>query len=230
MRMLIVLVALSLAAVLVVRHLERTRPQDLPWTPLDLTAPVGWATRMKLARLGDDPAQCFALLEAAGVRYARIADTRAPGEACGFRNAVVLERTALAYSPTPVRVSCPLAAALVVWEREAVQPAARAHFGGDVRSALNFGTYACRRLYGRDTGNYSRHATAEAIDIAGFRTREGRTVSVLYDWPTSGANAAFLRDVRDRGCRIFGTTLSPDYNAAHRDHLHLDIGGWSTCR
>lgn len=230
MRALIVLVALSLAAVLIVRHLERTRPQDLPWTALDLSAPVGWATRMKISRLEGDPGQCFALLDAAGVRYARIADTREPGGSCGFRDALVLERTALAYSPTPVRVSCPLAAALVIWEREAVAPAARAHLGGDVRTALNFGTYSCRRLYGRSEGAYSRHATADAIDISGFRTASGRTVSVLYDWPQTGAKAAFLRDVRDRGCRIFGTTLSPDYNAAHRDHLHLDVGGWSTCR
>lgn len=230
MRALVVLVALSLAAVLIVRHLERTRPQDLPWTPLDLTAPVGWATKTKLARLEADPAQCFALLDAAGVRYSRIADTRGPGEPCGFRDALVLDRSGLAYSPTPVRVSCPLAAAMVVWEREAVQPAARGHLGGEVRTALNFGTYSCRRLYGQATGNYSRHATADAIDISGFRTASGRTISVLYDWPQPGAKSAFLREVRDRGCRIFGTSLSPDYNAAHRDHLHLDVGGWSTCR
>lgn len=230
MRLLLVLVALSLAAVLAVRHLERTRPQDLPWSPLDLEAPVGWATRTKLARLADDPAQCFALLDAAGIRYRRIADTRGPDEACGFRNALVLERSSLAYSPTPVRISCPLAATLTIWEREVVQPAARMHLQTDIRSALTFGTYACRRLYGRTSGAYSRHATADAIDIAGFRTISGRTVSVLHDWPKPSRDSDFLKAVRDEGCRLFGTTLSPDYNAAHRDHLHLDVGGWMTCR
>ncbi|MDP1909506.1 MAG: extensin family protein, partial [Hyphomicrobium sp.] len=29
-------------------------------------------------------------------------------------------------------------------------------------------------------------------------------------------------DVRDGACRLFSTTLSPDYNAAHADHLHFD--------
>jgi hypothetical protein len=41
--------------------------------------------------------------------------------------------------------------------------------------------------------------------------------------------------VRDGACRLFATTLSPDYNAAHADHLHLDqanrgAGGWRACR
>ena len=44
-----------------------------------------------------------------------------------------------------------------------------------------------------------------------------------------------LREVRDGACDLFATTLSPDYNAAHRDHLHLDQAargarGWRACR
>ena len=34
--------------------------------------------------------------------------------------------------------------------------------------------------------------------------------------------ASFLHRLRDGACRVFGTVLSPDYNAAHSDHLHLD--------
>jgi hypothetical protein len=40
--------------------------------------------------------------------------------------------------------------------------------------------------------------------------------------------------VRDGACRLFATVLSPDYNAAHRDHLHLDEAKrgamWRACR
>ncbi|TMJ11586.1 MAG: extensin family protein [Alphaproteobacteria bacterium] len=44
-----------------------------------------------------------------------------------------------------------------------------------------------------------------------------------------------LRGVRDDACKLFSTTLSPDYNAAHCDHLHLDEAprgalGWRGCR
>ena len=47
----------------------RDRPQDVPWTELDLTQPVGAFTGRKLAALGGDFAQCRALLDRAGVDY-----------------------------------------------------------------------------------------------------------------------------------------------------------------
>ncbi|RZL73462.1 MAG: extensin, partial [Sphingomonas sp.] len=55
------------------------------------------------------------------------------------------------------------------------------------------------------------------------------------DWKGDDPKAAFLRDVRDGACQLFATTLSPDYNAAHADHLHLDQAnrgsmGWRACR
>ncbi|WP_375292508.1 extensin family protein, partial [Sphingomonas melonis] len=84
-------------------------------------------------------------------------------------------------------------------------------------------------------GTWSEHATADAVDIAGFRLADGRRITVVGDWTGSGDKAAFLREVRDGACRLFATTLSPDYNAAHRDHLHLDQAdrgamGWRACR
>ena len=108
-----------------------------------------------------------------------------------------------------------------------VQPAAQKHFGEPVARIENFGSYNCRRMYGRDTGAFSEHATANALDIAAFVLRDGRRVSVVGDW-TAGqgrddaAKAAFLREVRDGACGVFSTVLSPDYNAAHRDHFHFD--------
>ena len=43
---------------------------------------------------------------------------------------------------------------------------------------------------------------------------------------------AVLRRVRDGACRGFSTVLSPEYNAAHRDHFHFDMAGrWGgVCR
>ncbi len=34
---------------------------------------------------------------------------------------------------------------------------------------------------------------------------------------------AFLHAVHAAGCRLFGTTLGPEANAAHRNHLHVDM-------
>jgi hypothetical protein len=118
--------------------------------------------------------------------------------------------------------------------RRIVQPAAAELLGSRVARIETFGSYACRRLYSRTSGQWSEHARANAIDIAGFRLADGRRITVARDW-TDGAQGAFLHRVRDGGCRLFATTLSPDYNAAHRDHLHLDQAargafGWGVCR
>ena len=111
----------------------------------------------------------------------------------------------------------------------------RRHFGSRVVAIDHAGSYSCRRLYGRSDGAYSEHATADAIDILGFRLADGTRVSVLNDWSGDSPKAQFLREVRDGSCRLFSTVLSPDYNAAHADHLHLDQtqrgnAGWRACR
>jgi len=219
------------------QRLVREEPERFPWTPLSLSDPIGAFTGRKLAALGKDPARCEALLEAA-----RSADRPAPprrpaDSSCGYDNAVELrpaDKGALRYSPTGVVTACPVAAALVLWERDVVQPAAEHLLGERVASVDHYGSYSCRRLYGRGEGAYSEHATANALDIAGFRLASGRRVNVLRDWSDGGRDAAFLHAVRDGACDLFATVLSPDYNAAHADHLHFDQAkrgatGWRGC-
>ena len=124
---------------------------------------------------------------------------------------------------------------MLLLEQRVIQPAAMRRFGSTVTRIDHAGSYSCRRLYGRGEGPFSEHATADAIDITGFRLADGTSVTVLGDWQDGGAETAFLRDVRDGACRLFSTVLSPDYNAAHADHLHLDqaergAAGWRLCR
>ncbi|WP_308815438.1 extensin family protein [Sphingomonas sp. GV3] len=228
---------IAAATVLVGFAMLRCRPQDLPWTPLDLAAPIGLSTGRKLAALRTDPAQCRALLGAAGVRYTAL-PARRDGATCGYADAIRLDRggaIGIALRPAGPGIACLVAAALALWEWNVVQPAAQARFGMPIASIDHFGSYACRRLYGRESGAWSEHARANAIDIAGFRLADGRRITVARDWQGSDASAAFLHDVRDGACSLYATVLSPDYNAAHRDHLHLDQAdrgplGWRACR
>lgn len=76
----------------------------------------------------------------------------------------------------------------------------------------------------------STHATADAIDITGFGLADGREISLIDDWDGDDAKAAFLRAARESACRWFVTVLSPDYNALHADHFHLQSKGWGACR
>lgn len=94
----------------------------------------------------------------------------------------------------------------------------------------NFGSYACRNVYDREAAPRSRHATADALDVAAFVLGDGRRIHVLGAWNAGDAQGRFLRDVRDAACRYFDAVLGPDYNAAHRNHLHLDRGPYRVCR
>lgn len=232
--MAIVVIALLFMAFALVRN----RPQDLPWTRLDLGQPIGAFTGRKIAGLTDDFAQCRVLLRAAGVRYAMLPVVEGGDKKCGYADGVRLQpggARRIDYSPANLGISCPVAAGLAMWEWNIVQPAAEKHLGLRVEKIEHLGSYSCRRIYGRSAGDWSEHATADAVDIAGFRMSDGSRVSVLGDWKSGGVKAAFLREVRDGGCKLFSTVLSPDYNEAHRDHLHMDEAergamGWRGCR
>lgn len=231
-------VAILLGIGFAIYAVVKSRPQDLPWTPLDLGERPGLFTGRKLAALGDDFAQCRMLLDRAGVTYTALDPLRPAGSPqCGYDDGVRATGGAVSvrYAPAGVGVSCPVAAGMAMLEWNVLQPAAERHFGSRVRTIEHFGSYNCRRLYGRSSGDYSQHATANALDLAGFVLADGTRISVVRDWTGGGAKAAFLRDVRDGACDLFATVLSPDYNAAHRDHFHIDqadrgMTGWRACR
>lgn len=216
----------------------RDHPEKFPWTELNLNDPIGPFTGIKLASLGDERRRCLALLRGAGL--AEIAfEQPVPAESrCRFGDAVLIrpENTrSIDYTPRRLVTACPVAAALALWERDIVQPAARRHFDSRVVRIDHAGSYSCRRLYGKAEGSFSEHATADAIDILGFRLGNGRRLSVLGDWNGEPAERQFLREVRDGACDLFATVLSPDYNDAHADHFHFDQAdwgamGWRPCR
>ena len=226
---LLLLAALAFAGWQALQYAEREYPEHLPWTPLSLADPVGRATQTKIAALAGDKPGCLAVFEASDLSVSAVPD-RQTAPNCGFVDAVALENMTASYRPGTVRLACPLAAALAIWETQVVQPAARRTFGGEVAAIEHFGSYSCRRIYGAASGRWSKHATAEAIDIAAFQLAGGRRVSLAADWGASSDAGSFLQEIRDGACPIFGTLLGPEYNAAHRDHFHMQAGGYGTCR
>jgi hypothetical protein len=193
-------------------------PQHDPWAPLDLRDPPGWATQRKLAALRGDPGECRAVLERSGVAFTALP---AAGEgACRREDRTVLGDAPLA--PGAPAATCSVGAALVLWLRQGVQPAAEELLGTRVARVEHYGAFSCRRLYGRDEGPWSEHATGNAIDVAAFVFEDGRRIGVAADWNGEEQSAGFLRRAREQACEVFGTVLSPDYNAAHADHLHFD--------
>ena len=129
-------------------------------------------------------------------------------------------------------LTCHAALPLTRWFEGSVQIAAEHWFGARVVRVESMGTYACRNVVGNAAygGKLSEHAHANAVDIGGFTLSDGRHITVLHGWHGTDDERGFLHDVHDAACRNFITVLGPDYNAAHANHLHFDMGGSQYCR
>ncbi|MFW9266315.1 extensin family protein [Pseudomonas sp. NR3] len=226
--LMVVLLIVGAAVLGVWRGWLSVPPQWNPWAPLDVSAPPNMLTRYKLMALRNDPQLCDQALATSGLRTSRQADSGA-NTTCPLTNVLRVRGGEVALSSSFL-ASCPLAVAFALFERHALQPAATAAYGQKVARVDHLGSFACRNMYGRESGARSQHATASALDIAGFRLANGKAISVLRDWPKDNTDAQFLRQVRDGACEMFSVVLSPDYNAAHRNHFHLDVGPWWICR
>jgi hypothetical protein len=233
----VILVRLALALVLglaVASGLIRAGVLDIPnrlnpFTPLRIADDVNWLTRWKLSRLERDGEQCLSVLDGSPVSHRAVPD-RASEDGCGLSNAVEVSRSSVGLSAS-FTATCPLTAAWALFEQHVLLPSAREHLGQDVARVVHFGTYACRNINHRAGGRRSEHATANAIDIAGFILANGQQVTVKDDW--SGGDRRqmpFLRALRDGACRFFDVVLSPNYNGAHHDHFHFDMGSYRACR
>lgn len=171
---------------------------------------------------------CYASLEAAGLRFRRLPDHRAGN--CGYNDALQLLDFGI---PTTnlTALSCPLASRFAAWVRHGVDPAARLALGSPVARVETFGSYACRSMIGNGSGQISQHAFANAVDVGAFVLADGRRITVKAHWKNGGQEGRFLDLIHQSACKRFRTVLSPDYNAAHADHLHVDLGGRGTyCR
>lgn len=223
-----------------------------PFAPLDVRAePAPMVTRLKLAQLVRDRAFCEAALGTSELKVQRVAHLQSRG--CALTDVVHVAPENRVFG-NGFHATCPLSVGLALYMRHVVQPAARRHLGAEIASVQHLGTFSCRPVRnGRklpEEGEpvmMSEHAAANAIDITGFRTKDGRVISVGRHWrkdkttqlasadPTSAvavdeSAARFLREVRDGACGIFHAVLGPDYNALHRSHLHFDMGRYRQCR
>ena len=185
-----------------------------------------------VAGISTAPARsCLADLSRSGAAFAPLPD-RMYGAGCSAMNSVRLDRVAgdgdaLAVSNLGP-LACPLANSFAAWARYGVDRAARQILGSPLVRIETMGSYACRNVAG--TTRMSAHSRAEAIDVAAFVLADGRRVSVKGGWIATPSERRFLRTVHVSACKRFGTVLGPDYNAAHHDHLHLELGDGSFCR
>ncbi|WP_296416972.1 extensin family protein [Pseudooctadecabacter sp.] len=217
---------------------EAPRPEPRP--DLTVTAPsqateapddsepveVTIGQRDLLVLPADGYAACLADLDRLGVVYTQT-DPIIPDDDrdCGIVQPVTVTEIVAGVAVTPAAVlRCPTAVAFATWTTDFVLPAVQRL---DDRGALtvieNGSGYICRRRNGDGSGKLSEHAFGNAVDIMGFQFDEGPRIAVQPREAEGSMAEAFQDAVRAAACLEFSTVLGPGSNAAHDDHLHLDI-------
>lgn len=200
-----------------------------PLKPLNVAAPVTLFTPLKLAEVLADGTQCTAVLSP--VARMNPLEDYIETDQCGITDRVALSGVG-DVSVARVETRCQIALRMAMWEEHTLQPAAIEHLGEPLARIEHYSSYSCRPIRtGRASSTrMSTHSTADAIDISAFVTASGRRVTLQAGWDGAQDEAAFLRAARDGACTWFETVLSPDYNALHADHFHLQNIGWGSCR
>lgn len=116
---------------------------------------------------------------------------------CGIAAPVrVTQASGIALDP-PARLDCTAARPLAVWLRRGPQ-ASFARRGAHVEAVVVADSYSCRNRNRVATAKRSEHAYGRAIDIAAFRLRDGRTVTVREGWTAADWGTGPAPDPRRR--------------------------------
>jgi hypothetical protein len=180
----------------------------------------------------DDEA-CLARLRAADIRFDIPTVPTASKAACTIEVPVRLKSvTTRTRAVTEVRlpeepvVSCEFAERLTAWLGHLVAPVIAGRMSADLKAVRTGPGYECRNRNGAATGKLSAHAVGKAIDISGFDLSNGKFISIKPDGDEAMRNV--VDSVRTAACGWFTTVLGPGADAAHTDHMHVDIAPHGT--
>jgi hypothetical protein len=198
-----------------------TPPPTLPEAPL--AAPT--AGEPLGAREADT---CLVSLKAAGFEIEPAEPPQVKNELCRIETPVRLKAVPVPTKPeTAVRLAdqpilaCRFADRFGHWIGDLVAPLVAGIKQTELKAIRTGPGFECRNRNRAQTGKLSAHAEGLAIDIAGFELANGSTLLIK---PEAGAAAdPALASMRTAACGWFTTVLGPGSDAAHHDHLHVDI-------
>jgi hypothetical protein len=234
--------AMGLAVALIVAPLDAaprrslSLPRPRPATPGPPTsAPPTAASQnrdqkqvSKTEDAGRDEDACLTRLRAARVEFDIPATPVAAKAACTIENPVRLKSvTAQGPAPTEVRlpeepiISCEFAERLTAWLGQLVVPLIVGRMPATLRAVRTGPGYECRNRNGAPTGKLSAHAIGKAIDISAFELSNGKLISIKPEGDE--AMRSVVDSLRTAACGWFTTVLGPGSDAAHAEHLHVDL-------
>jgi len=182
-------------------------------------APGEAPVEAKAPDLDDPKAACLARLAELGLKF----ESRPPVQekSCSIENPVLLSALADDVQVVPPSLmACPVAEQLSKWMKEAVAPEAERQFQSAPTKLLIGTSYQCRDQ--RNGEKLSEHAFGNGVDVMGFEFAKRAPLSI-DSHPENSPEATFQEAIRKAACPIFTTVLGPGSDAAHGDHLHLDL-------
>jgi hypothetical protein len=169
---------------------------------------------------GDDSkAACLKRLNELGLRF----ESRPPVKenSCGIDNPVLVSAlpNGVEVAP-PSLMACPVAESLSRWVGEVVAPEAERQFQSAPTKLLIGTSYQCRDQ--RNGEKLSEHAFGNGVDVMGFEFAKRVPLTIKAHMENS-PEGDFQSAIQKAACPIFNTVLGPGSDAAHGDHLHLDL-------
>lgn len=200
------------------------------------TGPSEW---QKLRETDQEYAACRLALSVLGTKYEEIPTiTDADDRDCGIARPIrVQEIIPGVVLKGGAEMRCDTARALGFWTQSFIRPAAAALPEAPQLTGFQLGSrYSCRARIGtgKKRPKISQHALGNAIDIMAFEFSNGETLKIEPRQDTGNIAESFQRSAQSTACLYFSTVLGPGSNAAHDNHLHLDVvarrNGWRLCQ
>lgn len=141
---------------------------------------------------------------------------------CGAERPLLVSSVGIALKPA-VTTRCHVAKALAIWTKDVLVPSAKLHLKTAPTAILTGDSYLCRARRGGGETKVSEHALANAIDVSGIELTGREPVAIKERAGTDDGAMAFQAAIRGGACAYFTTVLGPGTNAAHADHLHVDL-------
>ena len=210
----IVLLLLALAA-----GVSRVRAEP------DLSRP-GIAKSDLAKSSGDD---CTARLAITGIAVERAASpAKPPDAACMIVEPVVLLSVADAALkdrrirfPDHPTLSCAMAERFARFTSDIAAPLALGITGKELVAVSTGPGFECRPRNRQPGAKTSSHGQGNAVDTMAVELVGGRKLSV--EKPDGSETIRFMAAYRAAACGIFSTVLGPGSDAAHANHIHVDI-------
>ena len=102
------------------------------------------------------------------------------------------EAEKVVFDPAP-EMNCRLAASVARFVETVLQPIAKEILKSRIVKIVGASSYACRNIYNSPNLPLSEHATGNAVDVVGFVTADGRTITVKHWWGPTERDIALAK-------------------------------------